>query len=180
MFFRNITILPAYDWKDRHTRPVHSRFRSASHTQESWPWDQCPMFFAASGLRKDIRRQKTMAISIMINPFILNYIPSLICRQLKLLIPRASDKSVLLFPHLFMGQSEPSPVSQRRESCLSKQFFYQLSFFIQNASSVMVVDQDAAVPESREKGRMHGIPQGDIAHIDIRIGRKRTGFYAAV
>jgi hypothetical protein len=50
---------------------------------------------------------------------------------------------------------------------LSKQFFHLLAFFIQNAAPVVIVDQDASIPESFEERRSHSLPQGRAADIDI-------------
>lgn len=51
-----------------------------------------------------------------------------------------------LFPSCFQ-RIVPLCPAEGRPLCPRKQFFYLFMFFIQNASSVMVVKQDGAIPE---------------------------------
>lgn len=51
-----------------------------------------------------------------------------------------------LFPSCFQ-RIVPLCPAESRPLCPRKQFFYLFMFFIQNASSVMVVKQDGAIPE---------------------------------
>ena len=63
---------------------------------------------------------------------------------------------------------------------LHKKLLNQISLFIEHTATNMVLQEMAVVPQSVEKSGIERFPQGSFSHVDIRIGRERAGFGAAV